>query len=259
MKCILQNHLRGFQFESWPPLADVHYVFAGRSENGQGNLSLSGGRDAQAALAARKTWCDFLQIPAADLVVGSQVHGTQVRVVTNKDRGRGAMDPQSVLPNCDALVTTDYQVPLFLAVADCCALLFAAPGVVAVAHAGWRGMEAGVIPQVLRQLQNLGFAPAQLHVGIFPCIAAESYEVGPEVAEQVPSFAKYRGQGDRWQVDMGLWAQHVLLQVGISLKHLRRAKIDTGCDTRFFSHRRQGLGAGRNALIAVRKPPLINA
>jgi copper oxidase (laccase) domain-containing protein len=78
-----------------------------------------------------------------------------------------------------------------------------------------------------------------------------SYEVGPEVAADCPTTAKYQGQDDRWQVDITKWAKQQLIESGLSSTNIEVSGVDSGSDERIFSHRRQGVSAGRNGLLAV--------
>lgn len=241
----------GFQFQEFLHAPGLAHVFAGRNSEDDGNLAYSGGRDRNAAQRARQAWSEFLEISAQDWVVGGQVHTNHVKVVDGSHRGHGALRPEDVLPNCDGLVTTTQGLPLYVAVADCSAVLLHAPGVLGVVHGGWRGLANGILGVALQHFRELGVEPKSIHAGIAPCIASKSYEVGPEVGEVCPEVARYRGVADRWQVDISLWAQHELLKHGMKPASIYLSGIDTGSDEACFSHRRQGAGAGRNGLVAV--------
>jgi YfiH family protein len=243
--------LVGFRFEQ---LADPHtmrHVFGARNPSDAGNLALSGGRDRKAALLARATWSQYLQVPAEQWVVGGQTHSAHVQVVGEAQRSRGAQSPQDVLPDTDGLFTTCSGLPLYVAVADCSAVLLFAPGALAVVHGGWRGLAKGILPAAVQRFLQHGYAATEIRAGIMPCIAAASYEVGPEVAASCPPSAKYTGREDRWHVDIGQWAAAELMQAGLETKQIKLSGMDTGQDPQLFSHRRQGVGAGRNGLIAV--------
>ncbi|MDA0667549.1 MAG: polyphenol oxidase family protein [Planctomycetota bacterium] len=242
---------RGYQFAEFQKVSGLAHVFGGRSESDLGNLAYSGGRDLLAAQETRRAWSRFLQVPAEDWVVGGQVHTHNVALVDASHRGQGALSPEHVLPECDGLMTTTRNLPLYVAVADCSAVLLHAPGVLAVVHGGWRGLAKGILGVAVKRFASLGVKPSEIRAGIAPCIAAASYEVGPEVGEACPESARYSGKGDRWQVDIALWAQASLVQNGVEPASIILSGIDTGSNESCFSHRRQGQGAGRNGLIAV--------
>jgi YfiH family protein len=243
--------LCGFRFESFEACSDLRHVFGARNPSDLGNLAYSGGRNREAAFAARSIWSQYLNTDAKSWVVGGQTHSDHVAVVTEADRGRGALSPTEVIPDTDGLFTTCRNLPLYVAVADCSAVLLHAPGALAVVHGGWRGLAKGILQQALTHFKNHGVHLHDLRIGIAPCMQAASYEVGPEVAEACPSSAKYQGRDDRWQVDIAKWAAADLLAAGIDQLQIEIGGLDTGTDTRLFSHRRQGEGAGRNGLIAV--------
>lgn len=242
---------RGYQFAEFKEVDGLAHVFGGRNELDRGNLAFSGGRDLLAAREARRAWSKYLQVPAEDWVVGGQVHTHNVASVDATHRGRGALSPEHVVSACDGLITTTPGLPLYVAVADCSAVLLHAPGVLAVVHGGWRGLAKGILGVAVNRFAALGVPPSQIRAGIAPCIAATSYEVGPEVGDACPESARYSGVGDRWQVDIALWAQASLIQNGVEPASIVLSGIDTGSDESCFSHRRQGPGAGRNGLIAV--------
>jgi len=241
----------GYQFSELSAANGFSHVFATRSPSNLGNLAFSGARDRDAAQTVRQAWSAFLGVSPNDWVVGGQVHTSNVVFVDDSHRGRGALTPETVIPQCDGLITTTPGLPLYVAVADCSAVLLHAPGVIGVIHGGWRGLAAGILDAAVEQFLGLGVEPKDIRAGIAPCIAGASYEVGPEVGEACPDGARYRGEGDRWQVDIALWAQHCLLQNGVEPASIYLSGIDTGSDHSCFSHRRQGLSAGRNGLIAV--------
>lgn len=253
----LPEGLRGFAVAGAAERG-VRAAFAARDPaTGAGNLSLSGDRDAAAALAARAAWSRHLGVPAEDWVCGALVHGATVRVVGEEERGRGARAPGAVLAACDGLVTATPGLPLYLPVADCAAVLLHRGGArprLAVLHAGWRGLVAGVLEEGLRRLREGGDADAAaLYAWISPCARAPAYEVGPEVAERAPPAA-LRRDGTRTSVDVGRWCAEALAAAGVPRASIHDCGLDTLGDARLFSHRREGAGGGRNALIAALAP-----
>lgn len=251
MKELEAQGLCGFRFESFADRSDLRHVFGARNASDLGNLAYSGERDREAAFAARQVWSRLLDTDAESWVVGGQTHSANVAVVTETDRGRGALAPTEVIPETDGLFTTCRNLPLYVAVADCSAVLLHAPGALSVVHGGWRGLAKGILQQALQRFRDHGIALTELRIGIAPCMQAASYEVGPEVADACPDSAKYRGRDDRWQVDIADWAAAELLAAGIQQQQIEISGLDTGSDERLFSHRRQGEGAGRNGLIAM--------
>lgn len=232
----------------------IRHVFAARSpEDGAGNLSLSGDRDRNAALAARAAWSAWLGVRPNDWVCGSLVHGAIVRVVGESERGRGALDPADVLPACDGLVTSTPGLPLYLPVADCAAVILHRGGRrprLGLFHAGWRGLVAGILREGLLRLQEGAEASAPVEAWISPCARGSSYEVGPEFEAITPPAALQRRDG-RFYADVGLWCAAELRAAGLHPAQILDCNVDTVTDARCFSHRREGARGGRNGLVAV--------
>jgi hypothetical protein len=126
--------------------------------------------------------------------------------------------------------------------ADCLPVALGCTGAVAMVHAGWRGLAAGVLEQGVLALRELaGTEPIVAIVG--PGAGVCCYEVGVEV---------YRAFGDADRagphIDLRAIAHERLAAAGVG--HVRDVRACTICDERFFSHRREGAGAGRQAGVA---------
>ncbi|HHC08550.1 MAG TPA: laccase domain-containing protein [Actinobacteria bacterium] len=116
---------------------------------------------------------------ASEWAHATQVHGADVAVA---DR------PGSV-GEADGIVTLLAGLPVVVATADCVPIAFEADGAVAVAHAGWRGVLAGVVEATIAAMTELGAPPRRAAVG--PAIGPCCYEVGPEVLD---AFAPHLGR-----------------------------------------------------------------
>jgi YfiH family protein len=124
-------------------------------------------------------------------------------------------------------------------------------GRVAVIHAGWRGIVAGIVPAALESF----VAPAELVAVIGPAIGPDHYEVGKDVAGAVsgaaPSAAMVEHRRGRTFVDLAGTVAGILEERGVDV--IERAEMCTACEPdRFFSYRRDG-ETGRQALIAMRR------
>ncbi len=173
---------------------------------------------------------------ASALVSVAQVHGAEVRMVTAPWRG-----PR---PEADAMVTDRPGLALAVLTADCAPVLMAdvEAGVVAAAHAGWKGALAGVLEATVAAMARLGARPERVRAAIGPTISQAAYEVGPDFVARFldadPDTARFfaGGRGDRAQFDLP----------GYALSRLRAAGVEarwTGQCTyrdpaRFFSYRR---------------------
>jgi YfiH family protein len=142
--------------------------------------------------------------------------------------------------------------PVAVLVADCVPVAIASEreSLVAVVHAGWRGIAAGLVGKAALLFSEPRYAAAAIGPAIGPC----HYQVGSEVVEAVDrgagTSAVVRRDGPRTFLDLPTTVESVLRSVGIG--DIDRAEECTSCeDTRFFSHRRDG-PTGRHALVAMR-------
>jgi polyphenol oxidase len=187
-----------------------------------------------------------LDCQARQVVEIHQVHGADAHTVL---RGHPS-HPTPHDTKADALITDDPTRILAIRVADCApVLLSSADGrFVAAAHAGWRGVISGIIPNTVRAMQALG--ANQVSAAIGPCISVDHFEVGPDVAAE---FEHVFGQGTptirprsgaRPTVDLKLAIRLQLESEGIttidSLPHCTVRDSDL-----FFSHRRDNGKTGR--------------
>jgi YfiH family protein len=130
---------------------------------------------------ARKDFCLEHGINPEGLVTAQQVHGCKVAVVTRADGGQE-------IEAADGLVTADPGVSIAIFTADCVPVFFAGAAgkkVAGIAHAGWRGLEAGIIGKTVELLKNeFGVAAEEVTAAIGPHIQKCCYETGPELREK---------------------------------------------------------------------------
>ncbi|HEV2371055.1 MAG TPA: peptidoglycan editing factor PgeF [Streptosporangiaceae bacterium] len=207
----------------------------------------------------RRRAATALKADLADFVFARQVHGRNAQVVTRADRSRGALDPADAIGDADALVTADPGTVLAVVVADCMPIVLYDPQahVLACAHAGWRGTLAGVAEAALSAMCALGSRPADVLAGLGPAISAETYQVGPDVAEAAERALGHRaaaalresGPGS-WLFDIEAANRAVLTAAGVAPENIHPAGFTTGPgDGLFFSHRAQQ-PCGRFAAVA---------
>jgi YfiH family protein len=151
------------------------------------NLSLSVGDDPERVLENRRRLAAAFGAGPGDFVFARQVHGANVRVVGEAERGSGASALANAIPDADALVTTTPGLVLAILTADCVPIVLHDPvaGVLACVHAGWRGTVARVAAAAVAAMQTLGSRPADVIAGIGPATAPDLYQVGPDVHHAV--------------------------------------------------------------------------
>ena len=193
-------------------------------------------------------------LPAVPVFL-NQVHEARVVRLTLADLQAGAAQHQA-----DACVTTEHGVACTAQVADCLPVLFAAPGSVAAAHAGWRGLAAGVLEATVAALcEAARCQPKQIHAWLGACIGATKFEVGADVVKAFKSdhadaslcFVPRAPQHpDKWWANLPQLARIRLRAVGV--EHISGGTWCTASDaSRFFSYRRDGL-TGRMVAVVWR-------
>lgn len=207
------------------------------------NLGIHVGDDAEKVAENRRIIENML--PSSPIWL-NQVHGT--RVWTDAD------DAPEGERLADAICTRQVGRVAAILTADCLPVLFCdrAGTVVAAAHAGWRGLAAGVLQETCRAMHT----PAhEILAWIGPAIGAAAFEVGGEVLDifrgkDAQTAAFFRPHGAKFFADLPAIAAHVLQDFGLPAANISPSNLCTFSDaTRFFSYRRDGQTGRMASLI----------
>lgn len=215
-------------------------------------MGLSGSTDPDVVMERRQQLADQLGFDLIRALMTVQEHGANV-VTFHRQRTEGG---QCVF-DTDALATDVPGQAILTYHADCLPLLFldASRGVVAGAHAGWRGSLAGVATQVVQALHlAYGTEPDRLEVLVGPGICSKCYPVGSEIAQQ---FSARFGRENRYlrraggdvRLDIEAIVRLQLEDEGVAPSQILSAGWCTREDDRWFSHR--GRRAGRFLSVVV--------
>ncbi len=205
------------------------------------NLGTRCGDDPAAVAHNRDILCAGLPAPPRWL---HQVHGVEV-----------VLEPGFDQPQADAAVSRQPGCVLAILTADCLPVLFCTEqgDAVAAAHAGWRGLAAGVLE---RTVAALSATPGSILAWLGPAAGANAYEVGGEVraafvdADPATAAAFAATRPGHWHCDLYALARHRLARLGIDRVHGGgRCTISEPMD--FFSYRRDR-ECGRMATVIVR-------
>jgi purine-nucleoside/S-methyl-5'-thioadenosine phosphorylase / adenosine deaminase len=214
------------------------------------NASFSVGDPAERVLDNRRRIA--LGIGTGPFAVAGLVHGSRIERVDRTRAGAGFEDRGGVIEECDGLVTTTPGVALAVTSADCVPMVFAsaAQRELAVVHAGWRGIAAGIVDRALALYEDA----AKVRVAIGPAVGPDHYEVGEEVARAVAQAcgggARIDRRGGRLRLDLVATIRAALDAAGVA--RVSDTGVCTACEpARFFSHRRDGL-TGRQLALAMR-------
>ncbi|MCU1362873.1 MAG: hypothetical protein JWM55_701 [Acidimicrobiaceae bacterium] len=205
------------------------------------NLAYHVGDDRESVDENRRRVAAAARVAEGQLVTVTQVHGATVL----------RADLVTATSTADALTHESPDLALAVMVADCVPLLFvdASSARFAVVHAGWRGLQRGVIARAVALFCD----PATVYAFVGPSISMEAYQVGPDVAQyfnEVPEALCHDG-GGRFRLDLRRVAVSQLLAAGVSDQHVETSIQVTDGGEVFFSDRAQR-PCGRFALVAKR-------
>lgn len=219
------------------------------------NLGYYSGDNRISVDSNRSLLCDLLNIENTHLVIPNEVHGNKVMVV-DEAALHVQGDRREAYFQCDALVTHLPHVCLGVTVADCVPVLFydRKRRVVAAAHAGWKGIVAGVLEEAVAAMKNqYASLVGDVYAEVWPSISVDKFEVGQEVVdhfaeafpkEALPLFVEHEGYA-KPHINLREAVRQQLLSLGLSTDHIW---MDTECtfsNPRYFSARRDGFASGR--------------
>ena len=201
------------------------------------NCGTGSGDDPQIVEANRRLAADAI-LPGAPIASVYQIHSPTAVIVSQAV-------PHAERPHADALVTDQPGLLLGVVTADCAPILLAdrEAGVVAAAHAGWRGALAGVTDQAIAAMISLGAKVENIAAAIGPCLAKASFEVGQDFAERLtsvdPDNERFLGQGASGRPHFDLEAYLVARLAAAGIRRIEASGLDTyALEDRFYSYRR---------------------
>ena len=196
------------------------------------NLASRVGDDPAHVLLNRERVARAAGFPLESLALARQVHGADLLELSQGDRG--------VVGEADGLVVRGPGVVAGILTADCAPVVVAGEDAVALLHAGWRGLVAGVVEAGVAALRDATEA------WIGPSIRSCCYEVGPEVVEAFRAAGLPVAGADR--VDPAEAARAALRRAGVV--RVATSGECTACSARFFSFRRDATTGRQGAFAA---------
>jgi polyphenol oxidase len=191
----------------------------------------------------RRRACESLGADAETATMAWQHHSAEVR----RAEPRGLLTPGTQFDRCDGLWTGAQGQAMLLLTADCLPVALArangGPPALAILHAGWRGLLAGIVESGAAALR-----PAKLAAAIGPGIGPCCYEVGPEVADP---FRAAFGDDVVQEGRLDLWTATERALRATGCEQVERTDLCTFCHPElFFSHRRDRGLTGRQGVVA---------
>lgn len=254
MRLVEKNGVPYFVFENLENMGLVRHGFSTRlggvSEGclSSMNLSFTRGDDPEKVRENFRRMGMAIGFETKDLVLSDQTHTTNVRLVTEADRGKG-FDRERDYTDVDGLITDTPGLMLVTIYADCVPLYFVDPvhKAVGLSHSGWKGTVHRIGKVTLERMKEaFGTRPEDVQAAIGPSICQDCYEVSEDVAQafmdefadQLDDRLVYRKGNGKYQLNLWNANERILLEAGIRPEHLSITNICTCCNHELlFSHR----------------------
>lgn len=257
----------------YPLLTDtkiVHHGFSTRLGGvSQGcyasmNLSFTRGDDEAAVRENYHRIAKSIGVKCENMVLSQQTHTTNVRVVTEKDKGKGIVKPLDYT-DVDGMVTNIHGICLVTFYADCVPLYFVDPvqKAIGLGHSGWRGTVGKIGKETIRKMEEqYGSDPKDILAAVGPSICKDCYEVSEDVILEFQKNFKerywkdlfYRKENGKYQLDLWKANEIIFKESGILPEHIAVTNVCTHCNSEIlYSHRTSGDRRGNLAAFLALK------
>lgn len=227
----------------------------GRNAYSGVNLCDYVGDDALRVLDARLTLAMQLGVDLDDLVMPRQTHSCRVAVIDKRFRTMDIDKQETTLEGVDALVTKMQGIVIGVNTADCVPIVLVDghAGVIAVAHAGWRGTVGRIAKAVVEEMCRQGASADRIQATMGPSICQKCFEVGDEVVDafkqahfNLDDIVVRNTETGKSHIDLRAANRAVLVAAGVPVGNIAMSQHCSRCEhTRFFSARRLGINSGR--------------
>lgn len=264
-----KNHVPYIQFKNLSATGIVKHGFSTRKGGvstgifSSMNLNFKRGDDPDAVMENYRRMAAALNMRVEDMVLSDQTHTTNVRVITEEDRGKGILKPQDY-SDVDGMITNVPGIVLVTSYADCVPLYFVDPvrKAIGLSHSGWKGTVGHIGQKTVWKMHEVyGSEPKDIVAAIGPSICQSCYEVSDDVAEafranftadEAADILLDKGNG-KYQLDLWKANWYVLADAGILPEHLSVTDLCTACHPDLlWSHRKtNGQRGGLSAFLSL--------
>lgn len=264
-----KNHVPYIQFKNLSATGIVKHGFSTRKGGvstgifSSMNLNFKRGDDPDAVMENYRRMAAALNMRVEDMVLSDQTHTTNVRVITEEDRGKGILRPQDY-SDVDGMITNVPGIVLVTSYADCVPLYFVDPvrKAIGLSHSGWKGTVGHIGQKTVWKMHEVyGSEPKDIVAAIGPSICQSCYEVSDDVAEafranftadEAADILLDKGNG-KYQLDLWKANWYVLTDAGILPEYLSVTDLCTACHPDLlWSHRKtNGQRGGLAAFLSL--------
>ena len=251
------NTVEGVPYLTFPSLSETGVVTHGFSTRLGGvsegmfatmNLSFSRGDKEEAVRENYRRLGKAMGFSCENLIFSDQTHTTNVRVVTEADRGKGFTRPRDYT-DVDGLITNVPGLVLATFYADCVPLFLVDPvhRAIGLSHSGWKGTVGKIGKHTVELMgETYGTRPEDLVVAIGPSICQACYEVSVDVIEQFQAaFVKgdwpelfYQKENGKYQLNLWRANELIFREAGLKPEQITTTDVCTCCNPQLlFSHR----------------------
>lgn len=215
------------------------------------NLSFDRGDDPEAVRENFRRIGAAIGVKPEDMVLSRQTHTTNVRVMTEQDRGKG-MTRERDYTDVDGMITNVPGLCLVTSYADCVPLYFVDPvrKAIGLSHSGWRGTVGKIGKETVRLMEKeFGSDPSDILAAVGPSVCMDCYEVSEDVIRKVrEAFDEelwpelfYEKPDGKYQLDLWKANESIFLESGILPEHIAVTNVCTHCNSQIlYSHRTSG-------------------
>lgn len=219
------------------------------------NLSFDRGDDPARVLENFKRIGASMGVAVEDMVLSKQTHTTNVRVVTEEDKGKGVIRERDYT-DVDGMITNVPGICLVTSYADCVPLYFVDPvkKAIGLSHSGWRGTVGKIGKNTVQLMQeNFGSKPEDLLAAVGPSVCMDCYEVSEDVIGQFKEAFEskywqelfYKKENGKYQLNLWKANELIFLESGILPEHMAITNVCTHCNSKIlYSHRTMGNNRG---------------
>ena len=219
------------------------------------NLSFDRGDDPARVLENFKRIGASMGVAVEDMVLSKQTHTTNVRVVTEEDKGKGVIRERDYT-DVDGVITNVPGICLVTSYADCVPLYFVDPvkKAIGLSHSGWRGTVGKIGKNTVQLMQeNFGSKPEDLLAAVGPSVCMDCYEVSEDVIGQFKEAFEskywqelfYKKENGKYQLNLWKANELIFLESGILPEHMAITNVCTHCNSKIlYSHRTMGNNRG---------------
>ena len=229
------------------------------------NMKFLEGEKSENVVENRKRFLKVFDISYKNIIACDQVHGTEIKTVTGKDKGKGALSPNSCFHGYDGLITNELNVPLTMCFADCTPIFLydEVNNVIALCHAGWRGTVGNITGKAVDIMKtDFGTNPENIVAGIGPAIGQDSFEVGKEVYEEFlkifdkneMNLISYEGNNGKYFINLEKANELLLVKSKVNSKNIECVDFCTKAHSDIlYSYRKDNGKTGRHMAVFMLK------